>query len=110
MDEDNDGRADELDVDKGKLVKEHLRLMKLAYQRLGSWPKQYSAYERLNADAFKAYGAQLSGVEGVEKWQVKGFGAGKAESNDGAFVGVSEWEILSTQLRQELEAEEHEEL
>ena len=110
VDEDNDGRADEEIVDKDKLVKMHMGLLKLAFQRLGAWPKQYGAYERLNAEVFRVFGAQLKGVEGVEKWQVKGFGAGKAESNDGAFSGVKDWEILPARVRYELEAEEHEEL
>lgn len=106
IDEDNDGRADEDDVDKGKLAKQHLRLLKLAFQRLGTWPKQYSAYESLNAAVFRVFGSQLGGMEGVEKWQAKGFGAGKAESNEDAFTGVRDWEILPTELRCELEAEE----
>ncbi|KAF2771716.1 hypothetical protein EJ03DRAFT_289185 [Teratosphaeria nubilosa] len=99
VDEDNDGRADELDLDKGALVQVHLRLLKYAYQRLGSWPKPYSTYERLNADLFATYGKQLAGQEGVEKWSPKGFGAGKAESNDGVFVGVGDWEILPESMR-----------
>lgn len=83
------------DAQRGELIKHHLHLLKLAYQRLGSWPKQYTAYERLNAELFKAFGDQLKGFEGVEKWQAKGYGGGKAESNEGTFAGTSSWEILA---------------
>ncbi|KAI7689845.1 hypothetical protein KC322_g11618, partial [Hortaea werneckii] len=110
IDEDNDGQADEAGVDRVTLAKDHLGLLKLAYQRLGNWPKNYGVYERLNADVFKVFGSQLQGVEGVEKWQSKGFGAGKAESQSGLFEGVSDWEILPAQLKRQLEVAEHEEL
>lgn len=82
------------DARRGELVKQHLHLLRLGYQRLGSWPKTYAAYERLNAELFRTYGEQLKGVEGVEKWNAKGFGSGKAESNEGTFQGTSKWEIL----------------
>lgn len=82
------------DATRSRLVKEHLHLLKLAYQRLGQWPKQYAVYEKLNADLFKVFPSELKGSEGVEKWQAKGFGSGKAESNDGVFRGNSSWEIL----------------
>ena len=106
IDEDQDGKADEADVNTPKLVKMHLHLLKLAFQRLGSWPKNYGIYERLNADVFKAFGNQLQGSEGVEKWQAKGFGAGKAEAKDGEFSSVSDWEILPTQMKRQLESKE----
>jgi hypothetical protein len=80
-------------IDKTKLVKKHLRLLKLAFERLGSWPKPYVIYERLSADVFKAF--KLQGVDGVEKWIAKGFGGGKAESDEGSFTDVSDWEILT---------------
>lgn len=83
------------DSQRSELIKHHLHLLKLSYQRLGSWPKPYASYERLNADLFKAFGENLKGVEGVEKWQAKGFGGGKAESNEGTFGGSSSWEILT---------------
>lgn len=80
---------------RGQLIKWHLRLLKLAYQRYGSWPKDYKHYESLNAQLFRTFATELKGAEGVEKWQAKGFGAGKAESNEGAFQGNREWEIVS---------------
>jgi len=79
----------------GSLAKKHLLLLKYSHQRLGAWPKSYSNYERLNADLFSHFGEQLKGVEGVEKWQSKGFGAGKAESEDGVFAGASQWNIVA---------------
>ncbi|CZT25011.1 related to NACHT domain protein [Ramularia collo-cygni] len=82
------------DTKRGELVKQHLHLLRLAYQRLGSWPKSFDAYERLNAELFRVFAEQLKGVEGVEKWSAKGFGAGKAESHEGTFQGTRNWEIL----------------
>lgn len=82
-------------LDKGSFVKDHLRLMKLAHQRYGGWPKSYGEYERLNADLFRRFGGDLKGVEGVEKWNTKAFGSGKAESSEGAFEGCKAWEFAS---------------
>lgn len=82
------------DARRGELVKQHMHLLRLGYQRLGSWPKSYSAYERLNAELFSNFGEQLKGVEGVEKWNAKSYGSGKAESQEGTFQGTTKWEIL----------------
>lgn len=90
----DDAESSLTDAKRTELVKRHLHLLKLSYQRLGSWPKSYNNYEKLNADLFRAFSDQLKGVEGVEKWQAKSFGSGKAESNDGVFVGNTHWEIL----------------
>nr|POE74801.1 hypothetical protein CFP56_37332 [Quercus suber] len=87
------------DAVKSQLVKTHLVMLRNAYQRLGSWPKEYAVYERLNAAVYRKYSGQLSGVEGVEKWTAKGFGAGKSQTTEGSFVGISDWEILPKQLR-----------
>jgi hypothetical protein len=87
------GETNQTLIDKAAMAKTHLRLLKFAFQRLGSWPKPYAVYERLNANVFKAF--NLTGVEGVEKWTAKGFGGGKAESTEGSFSGVSHWEILN---------------
>ena len=81
-------------VDRSAEVKTHLHLLKLAYQRYGQWPKAYGVYEQLNADIFASYGGALKGAEGVEKWSAKGFGAGKAESGEGAFTAPKQWDIL----------------
>ena len=90
----NDKPSNGKPVDRSADVKTHLHLLKLAYQRFGQWPKQYAVYEQLNADVFRMYGTALKGVEGVEKWQVKGFGAGKAESEEGTFATPKEWDIV----------------
>jgi len=103
VDVDGDGRADELDVNKGEMAKKHLHLLKLAYQRLGTWPKEQQVYEKLNADVFRIFGDNLKGVEGVEKWQAKGYGGGKAESSEGTFETVIDWSILPSYLRQQVE-------
>ncbi|KAL4998513.1 hypothetical protein BDV10DRAFT_166715 [Aspergillus recurvatus] len=76
-------------------VRHHFKLFKLAIQRLGGWPKDYSEYERLNADLFREYPEALKGIEGVEKWDLKSFGAGKAESDeDQVDVGFRDWRLF----------------
>ncbi|KAF2843601.1 NACHT domain-containing protein [Patellaria atrata CBS 101060] len=94
--------VDTLDFDKGPYVQRNMKLLKLAYQRLGAWPRQYGEYEKLNADLFSRFGEDLKGVEGVEKWQAKGFGAGKAESSEGAFAGCEDWRFAGTEEDDEL--------
>lgn len=80
--------------DKGAFVKDSMHRMKFAYQRLGSWPKPYAEYEKLNAEVFRKFSNEMRGEEGVEKWEPKGFGAGKAESAEGTFAGCHEWEFI----------------
>ncbi|KAH8423418.1 uncharacterized protein LDX57_001179 [Aspergillus melleus] len=77
------------DDDEGKYVRQHLHLLKLAVERLGEWPKEYSEYERLSSDVFKAYKQDLDGVEGVEKWNLKNFGSGRAEAADDLIMANS---------------------
>ncbi|KAK2736384.1 hypothetical protein FQN55_001680 [Onygenales sp. PD_40] len=65
----------------------HLGLLRLAIQRLGGWPKDYSEYKRLGEDLMGALEAttgavELSEVEMIETWNVKGFGGGKAQSDE----------------------------
>ncbi|KAE8360311.1 hypothetical protein BDV27DRAFT_167921 [Aspergillus caelatus] len=74
----------------GKSVRQHLRLLKLAVERLGDWPKEYSEYETLNTDIFKAFGNELKGVEGVDKWDLKKFGCGRAEATDDLIMPASD--------------------
>ncbi|GIC93466.1 uncharacterized protein Aud_009954 [Aspergillus udagawae] len=66
----------------GKYVRQHLHLLKLAVERLGNWPKDYKEYERLNSALFQTFGDYLKGVEGVDKWNLKNFGSGRAEASD----------------------------
>ncbi|KAH6853214.1 hypothetical protein B0I37DRAFT_419987 [Chaetomium sp. MPI-CAGE-AT-0009] len=65
-------------------VAQHLRLLKLAVQRLGAWPRDYSEYQRLSADVFRDFGAELrdQGVGGVETWNVERYGKGRAEADE----------------------------
>jgi tetratricopeptide (TPR) repeat protein len=69
-------------AEEGKHVRQHLRMLKLAVERLGDWPKEYSEYEKLNNDLFRMFANDLEGVEGVEKWNLESFGSGKAEASD----------------------------
>lgn len=83
-------------TNKSALALRHLYLLKLAFQRVGGWPKQYAEYERLNALVFREFGSEPSwkGVQGVETWSAKGFGGGKAEKNEGGFGEVREWGLV----------------
>ncbi|KAF2866793.1 hypothetical protein BDV95DRAFT_504119 [Massariosphaeria phaeospora] len=92
-----DGKqTDSLDqgsVDRSAVALRHLHLLKLAYQRLGGWPKPYHEYEQLNAYLFREFGSdpKWKGVQGTETWDAKTFGSGKAESQDGAFTVIADW-------------------
>lgn len=87
-------------INNSAVALKHMHLLKLAYQRLGGWPKSYSEYERLNAQIFRTFGTeqQWKGVEGTEKWDAKSFGAGKAETKDGEFMGVKDWAFGTDKL------------
>jgi hypothetical protein len=108
-----DGSAYDLDlgdstpngsISDAEQVRQHLQLLKLAVQRLGDWPKDYSEYERLNADLFLEFRDELEGVEGVEKWDLKKFGSGKASGNEDQLnLEFKSWEL---ELAQPEEIEE----
>lgn len=68
--------------EEGKHVRQHLHMLKLAVERLGDWPKEYSEYERLSNDLLRTFANDLEGVDGVDKWNLQSFGAGKAEACD----------------------------
>jgi hypothetical protein len=87
-------------IDKSAIALRHLQLLKLAYQRLGAWPKPYEEYEHLNAQLFRTFGSDTKwkGVQGTEKWSAKEFGHGKAESQDGSFKGISDWAFGSDKM------------
>ncbi|KAF2130419.1 hypothetical protein P153DRAFT_314293 [Dothidotthia symphoricarpi CBS 119687] len=87
-------------IDRSAIALRHLHLLKLAYQRLGAWPKSNDEYIRLNAQVFGAFGSESSwkGVQGVERWDAKQFGSGKAESQEGVFAGVKDWGFGSDRL------------
>jgi hypothetical protein len=42
-------------VSQGEHVRTHLKLVKLAIERIGAWPKDYSEYERLNNDILREF-------------------------------------------------------
>jgi len=95
----------------GQHVRQHLDLLKLAIERLGDWPKEYSEFERLNADIFREFKEDLNGVEGVEKWAPKKFGSGKAERNDDLLdTNIKSWDIVEASASNGFHAEEEEEL
>ena len=80
-----DSSAFELDLNEdasasnaGEHVRQHLKLLTLVVKHLGDSPKDYSEYERLNADLSHRFPMDLEGFEGVEKWGLKSFGGGKA--------------------------------
>jgi hypothetical protein len=82
------------DASQGTYARRHLVLLKLALERFGDFPKGYAEYEQLNADVFRTFSEDLRGVEGVEKWNVKKFGNGKAGSDEGALdVNVKDWAL-----------------
>ncbi|KAJ6051935.1 hypothetical protein N7460_002469 [Penicillium canescens] len=68
--------------EEGKHVRQHLHMLKLAVERLGDWPKDYSEYERLNQDLFNTFANDLEGVDGIDKWNLQSFGSGQAEASD----------------------------
>lgn len=96
----NTPSLDPNNIDRPAIALRHFRLLKLAYQRLGCWPKPYEVYEQLNAALFLTFGSEPSwkGVEGTEKWSAKDFGCGKAESLDGSFQGIPSWSFGSNEL------------
>lgn len=88
------------DASQGTYARKHLLLLKLALERLGDFPKGYAEYEQLNADVFRVFPEELHGVEGVEKWDVKKFGNGKAESDEGVLdVNVKDWALSQGGLK-----------
>ncbi|KAJ5280076.1 hypothetical protein N7478_005448 [Penicillium angulare] len=75
-------------------VRQHLNLLKLSAQRLGDFPKDAAEYERLNKDIFDAFGDDIKGAEGIEKWNLKGFGSGKASGTEDTLIPEAiTWEL-----------------
>ncbi|KAJ5887643.1 hypothetical protein N7495_007684 [Penicillium taxi] len=95
---DFDVEANDNSLSDGEHVRQHLLLLKLAVQRLGEWPKEYAEYEGLSADLFLEFQNDLKDVEGVEKWNLKSFGSGKASgSEDILDLEFGSWELDLTQ-------------
>ncbi|KAF7594203.1 hypothetical protein BBP40_009907 [Aspergillus hancockii] len=92
---------------KGEQIRTHLKLLKLAVERLGGWPKDYSEYERLNSDLFREFPEELESVQGVEMWNLKAFGSGKAESREDELnLENEEWQLFDEPVVGELQIEE----
>lgn len=76
-------------------VCEHMKYLRLALQRLGTWAKDYSEYEALNADLYRTFGGDLCENANMEKWDLSSFGAGKAESNEDILEPeFDDWELV----------------
>lgn len=79
----------------------HLRLLKIALQRLGDWARSRAEYERLTAKVWSEHGGELkaAGVREDEvmagKWKLEGYGNGKAEGSgkDGCFHEPVSWGV-----------------
>lgn len=75
-------------------ARQHLLLLKLAIQRIGTWPKDYSEYEHLVSEVFSQY--KVKDFEPLTKWNLKDFGNGKAESNDDLLnQDFSDWDLFN---------------
>lgn len=78
-------------------VASRLRLLKLAYQRLGGWNKNAFEFEGLTNTVWSVYGESLKVQKKdvlAREWSMQGFGNGKAESRDDEFIAPGEWTIL----------------
>ena len=81
--------------DQTAAVKSHLRLLKLAYQRLGYWPRPWPEYEALINQVFRTFSLDTKEIQTPDKWTVKTYGNGKCESaNEGTFEKVDTWRLL----------------
>ncbi|KAI1428078.1 hypothetical protein F5Y12DRAFT_711393 [Xylaria sp. FL1777] len=77
----------------------HLRLAKLAVQRYGGWEKLVERrFDSLTSRIWKEFGTELKVKDELvlsTKWQVTGYGLGKAEGpiNEDGFASPSNWAI-----------------
>ncbi|KFA51835.1 hypothetical protein S40293_04090 [Stachybotrys chartarum IBT 40293] len=86
-------------MSEGVRVRQHLQYLKLSLQRLGGWPKDMNEYLRLSKDAFEKFSEELKGLDGMEKWDFKTYGSGKAESDDDVLdVRIRNWEIVDDRM------------
>lgn len=82
-------------------VETHLRLLKIATQRLGTWARSAGEYERLTAKVWSGFGNELKagGLKEDQvlskKWKLEGYGNGRSEgaATEGAFSAPSTWEV-----------------
>jgi hypothetical protein len=98
-------------VDLGEHVQKHFKLLKLAVQRLGEWPKDFTEYKRLNATLDREFAAALNGVDGVEKWELENMGSGMAESGEDLVDGhFNDWVLFESDQWHEADVNGEEEL
>lgn len=82
-------------------VETHLRLLKVAMQRLGTWARSAGEYERLTSRVWNDFGNELKnhGVKEDQvlskKWKLDGYGNGRSEgaATEGAFAAPNAWEV-----------------
>ncbi|KAI0466964.1 hypothetical protein F4859DRAFT_282468 [Xylaria cf. heliscus] len=79
------------------VARKHLRLARLAVQRYGGWERLTGRrFESLTTKIWREFGLELKMKEDLvlsAKWKVSGFGNGKAEAEDDAFVAPGNWAI-----------------
>ncbi|KAL2824424.1 hypothetical protein BDW59DRAFT_147633 [Aspergillus cavernicola] len=78
---DNDGNVKSKDQ-----IRRHLYLLRLAVQRLGSWPAGRSRWDDLKSAIMAADPTLLSVEDDIENWHLESFGSGRAEADDDLFV------------------------
>lgn len=83
-------------------VETHLRLLKIALQRLGTWARSAGEYERLTTRVWNDFGNELKAAGMKEdqvlskKWKLDGYGNGRSEgaATEGAFAAPNTWEVV----------------
>ena len=84
------GNAD----DQSATAKTHLQQLKFAYQRLGHWPRSQYDHDRIIRLVQENFPTATEDIPTPDKWQIKGYGGGKAESNEGTFENVGRWRLV----------------
>ncbi|KAI5306247.1 hypothetical protein KEM56_001704 [Ascosphaera pollenicola] len=75
-------------------ARQHLLLLKLAIQRIGAWPKNFSEYEHLVSEVVNQF--QVKDIEPAANWNLKDFGDGKAESTEDLLKqDFSDWDLFN---------------
>ncbi|KAL8243906.1 hypothetical protein R6Q59_010164 [Mikania micrantha] len=96
------------DATQGSYARKHLNLLKLALERYGGYPKGRDEYEAINADVFRSFPDELRGMEGLEKWNIEKYGAGKAESNEGTLdTNIKRWRLTENTSHKAVHANGH---
>ena len=80
-----------------KVIRTHLRLLKLSFQRLGTWSKHREEFVTVTNAVWEAYGVSLKMDKRnvlCNDWSAQGFGDGKAEASEDLFSLPKTWSIL----------------